>query len=140
MEIPDDPVPETCPQGTNVWVRLKDMSLTFDDKQILERGDELTDKHINYAQRILKSMFPAINGLRLTLLQDKPHKNSTSNSIQILHINGDHWVCATTVGTKKQVLVYDSWYTKWDEPSLSILQKQFRCSPSNVHILKNVQK
>lgn len=85
-------------------------------------------------------MFPAINSLHLTLLQDKPHKQSTCNSIQILHVNGDHWVCATTVGTKKQVLVYDSWYTKWDEPSLSIIQKRFRCSPSNIHILKNVQK
>ena len=78
------------------------MSLTFDDKRILERGGKLTDKHINYAQRILKNMFPAINGLCLKLLQDKPHKQSTSNSIQILYINGDHWVSATTVGTKKQ--------------------------------------
>ena len=56
MEVPDDPVPETCPQGTNMWVSLKDMSLMFDDKQILERGGKLTDKHINYAQRILKSI------------------------------------------------------------------------------------
>ena len=91
MEVPNDPVPETCPQGTNTWVNLKDMSLMFDDKQILERVGKLTDKHTNYIQRILKSMFPAINGLYLTLLQDKPHKQSTSNSIQILHINGDHW-------------------------------------------------
>ena len=102
---------------------LKDMSLMFDDNGILERGGKLIDKHINYA-----------------LLQDNPYKQSTSNSIQILHINGGHWVCATTVGTKKQVLVHDSWYTKCDEPSLSILQKQFHCSSSNVHILKKVQK
>ena len=85
-------------------------------------------------------MFPTINGLHLTLLQDKPHKQSTCNAIQIFHINRDHWVCATTVGTKKQVLVYDSWYTKWDESALSILQTQFHCSPSNIHVLKNVQK
>ena len=140
MEVPDDPVSITCPQCTNTWVSLKDMYLMFDDNRILERGGKLIDKHINYSQRMLKSMFSAINGLCLTLLQDKPYKQSTSDSIQILHINGDHWVCATTVGTKKQVLVYDSWYTKCDEPSLSILQKQLHCSSSNVHILKNVQK
>ena len=125
MEVPDDPVPETCPQGTNTWVNLKNTSLMFDDKRILERVGELTDKHINYAQRILKSMFPAINGLCLTLLQHKPHKQSTSKSIQILHINGDHWVCTTTVGTMKQVLVYDSWYTTWDEPSLLYFNRLF---------------
>ena len=62
----------------------------FDDKRILERGGKLTDKHINYAQGILKSMFSAVNGLHLTLLQDNPYKQSTNNSIQILHINGDH--------------------------------------------------
>ena len=50
------------------------MSLTFDDKNILQRGGKLTDKHINYAQRVLKIMFPTINDLYLTLLQDKPHK------------------------------------------------------------------
>ena len=49
-------------------------------------------------------------------------------------------MCDTTVGTKKQVLAYDSWYTKWDESALSILQTQFHCSPSNIHVLKNVQK
>ena len=74
MEVPDDPVPETCPQCTNIWVSLKDMSLMIDDKRTLEIGGKLIDKHINYAQRILKSMFSAINDLRLTLLQDKPYK------------------------------------------------------------------
>ena len=39
-------------------------------------------------------------------------------------------MCVTTIGTRKQVLVYDSWYTKWDESALSLLQKQFHCSPS----------
>ena len=90
MEVSDDPVSKTCPQCTNTWVSLKDMSLMFDDKRILERGGKLIDKHINYAQRLLKSMFSAINGLHLILLQDKPCRQSTSNSIQILHINGDH--------------------------------------------------
>ena len=62
----------------------------FDDIRILERGGKLIDKHINYAQRLLKSMFFAINNLCLILLQDKLYKQSTNNSIQILHINGDH--------------------------------------------------
>ena len=51
----------------------------------------------------------------------------------VLHINGDHWVCATTVGTKKQVLVYDSWYTKWDEHTSNV-------APAMFIWFKNVQK
>jgi len=67
---------------------------------------ENSDKHINAAQRILKIMFLKINGLQLTLLQDKPHIESTENALQIFHIEGNHWVCATTIGaTEKKVLV-----------------------------------
>jgi len=69
--------------GTDTWVKVHDISLTFDDKYILEQGEKLTDKHINCAQRILKLKFPSINGLRLTLLQNKAHKNKTTNAIQI---------------------------------------------------------
>ena len=50
-------------------------------------------------------------------------------------------MCATTISTSvKRVLVYDSGYTKWDESALCLLKKQFRCSPSNISILKGVQK
>jgi len=87
--------------------------LTCSDKKIISSGDKLTDKHINLAQRILKGKFLNINGLRLTLLQDEPHKEPTCNAIQIFHIGGDHWICATSIGAPgKKVLVYDSGYTK----------------------------
>ena len=52
---------------TDTWIKVQDISLTFEDKCILEK---LTDKHINCAQQILKLKFPIINGLRLTLLQN----------------------------------------------------------------------
>jgi len=74
-------------------------------------------------------------------LQDKPHNECTNNTLQIFHISGDHWLCATTIGTPgKKVLVYDSGYTKWDEEILTLLKKQFHCSPSNICVLKDVQK
>ena len=74
----------------NVWLRVKDISLMNDDRRILETEEMLTDKHINSAQRLLKLSFPEINLLRLTVLQDKGHKEPTTNSIQILHVNSDH--------------------------------------------------
>ena len=77
-------------------------------------------------------MFQKINGLHLTLLQDKAHKEPTKNSLQIFHVGEDH---ATNVGKSgKRVLVYDSVYTKWDESALCLLKKQFRCSPSNISV------
>ena len=87
-------------------------------------------------------MFPKINGLHFTLLQDKAHKEPTKNSLQIFHVGEDHWICATNVGKSgKRVLVYDSAYTKWDESALCLLKKQFRCSPSNIiSVLEGVPK
>ena len=72
--------------------------LTYYDKDILVSGEKLSDKHINLAQRILKGKFSKINRLHLTLLRDKPHKESTNNAFQIFHTCGDHWLCATTIG------------------------------------------
>ena len=76
-------------------------------------GEKLTDKHVYLAQRILNLKFPKMNGLRLTLLQDKAHKDSTNNALQIFHTGGDHWICATTIETLgKEVLVCNSAYTR----------------------------
>ena len=140
--IDDEPVEMQLPQNhSKTWIKVRDVSLTYDDKRILESGEKLSDKHINIAQRILRKKFPKINGLCLTLLQDKPHKEPTNNALQIFHIGGDYWVCATTIGVSgKRVLVYDSGYTKWDESTLYLLKTQFRCSPINICIVKGVQK
>ena len=59
------------------WVKIEDISLTIGDKRIIEEGRMLNDKHINLAQRMIKQKFPSINGLHLTLLQDKPHTEQT---------------------------------------------------------------
>ena len=38
------------------------------------------------------------------------------------------------------MLVYDSAYTKWDDTTICLLKVQFRCSASNISIIKSVQK
>jgi len=48
-------------------LKFKDISLSAADPKILEDGGMLTDKRINFAQRLLKHAFPNINGLQLTL-------------------------------------------------------------------------
>ena len=140
--IDQEPVVVQSSQNSDkMWVKVRDISLTYYDKDILANGEKLSDKHINLAQRILKGKFSKINGLHLTLLQDKPHKEPTDNALQIFHMGGDHWICATTIGTSgKRVLVYDSGYTKWDELALCLLKTQFWCSLSNISVLKGAQK
>ena len=46
----------------------------------------------------------------------------------------------TTTPANKQVLVYDSAYTKWGEKSLSPIMKQFQCAMGGICIVNGVQK
>jgi len=85
-----------------------------------------------------EAQISSINGLHLTLFQNKAYKNKTFNAIQIFHVNEDHCVCTTTIGTvQKEVLVYDSWYT---EATLAMAGKQFWCNSHSIKELKEVQK
>ena len=62
---------------------------------------ELSDVEINFAQELLKQQFPQINGLQLTLLQEKPlhpTEDSVKNKIQIIHCKSrNHRIVASTV-------------------------------------------
>ena len=51
------------------WV--KHLTLTQDDEVMLQSGDQLTDKHINAAQKLIKEQFNHIQGLQDTLLSQK---------------------------------------------------------------------
>jgi len=94
---------------------------------------------INYTQRLLKGMFLEINGLRLTLLQDMEHKETTVNLIQILHVNGNHLVCAVTAPKGKQVNVYNFSFSNWDQSSYKALQFQFHYNTCNTRFINGVQ-
>ena len=85
----------------DMWIKIKDITLTNLDRRLISDGEKLIDKHINSAQRTLHEQFPNLNGLVLSFLQCRPLNGPTSNGIQILHICGDHWVVAATgIGSK----------------------------------------
>ena len=137
MDNDNDCPPESLASDAT-WVKINNLALTSADKQLLTNGEKLSDKRIIAAQRILKITFPR---LRLTLLQDKLHKESTEIALQIFHIEGSHWVCATTIGASgKEVLVYDSAYTRWSDQAVCFVRKQLRCAASSITIQKKVQK
>lgn len=66
-----------------MWVQIKDIILSIEDRQLILNKQQLTDKHINGALRLIHEQFPAINGLVLTLLQNRPLHGSLANSMQI---------------------------------------------------------
>ena len=58
----------------HTWVQANKCTLTLADKKtLLMFGSSLTDKHVNYAQTLLRHQFTNnVTGLQSTLLQYKP--------------------------------------------------------------------
>lgn len=104
----------------------------MDDKSTIksEIKKRLEDQYLNFGQRLLKEHFPGINGLRLTLLQDKSHTPPVSNAVQSLLVRGNHWITAHT--QEKGKVVYDSLYSTVDATTARTIQTTFHCSMVNI--------
>ena len=105
------------------WMRFNRNTFTISDRDKIPDGSRLNDRHINYAQNIIKCQF-SIKGLQSTLLQ------STSrlpiSELQIVHSKGNHCIVASTILTKpNSVDVYDSLYNSIDPESLKTIQNLF---------------
>ena len=80
-------------------------------KILLMLGALLTDKHINYAQALMKQQFASVGGLQSTLFQYKPLQNKFLEGIQIIHSHGCPWVVAQKESCSSSIVkVYDSLY------------------------------
>lgn len=92
-------------------------------------GEMLTDKHINFVQRLLHRKFKTISGLQSTLtLSSKSRKipvKNASNTLQIMHCRGCHWITVSTIKSYPRVIVYDSIYPSVDEDTMKILKQMF---------------
>jgi len=53
------------------WTQHDGIVLSEHDKVQLCSGKWLSDKHVNFAQSLLKKQFPQVNGLKSTLLLHK---------------------------------------------------------------------
>ena len=127
------------------WVQFgKGLVLTTADKEHILAGEKLNDRHIDFAQNILKEQFCTIRGLQSTLLQEKPRKMPTEKNtrvIQIIHSRGDHWIVASTLlPTDSSILVYDSVYHTLDQTTKKIILNLFPASKSVEMVQINRQK
>ena len=101
----------------------------FNEESII-MGKQLEDLEIDYAQRLLKSQFPHLNGLQSTLIQQKACLTTDQvyeNKIQIVFCNiRKYWIVATTVDCNDgEVKVYDSFYSYLDKESLRTVMNLF---------------
>ena len=85
------------------------------------------DKHMNFAQGVLKKQFPGLNGLQCTLLLPKQNIIlSPINYLQIVHARNNHWIVLSTLGClPNQVKIYDSLYSDVEEQTTGLIRKLF---------------
>ena len=65
----DSPVEGEVAATSDVWVKYDTCVLNVIDKEIVDTGMELTDRHVQFSQHLIKKQFSTIGGLCSTLLQ-----------------------------------------------------------------------
>ena len=74
----------------------------------LENGEMLNDTHLDFANQMLKKQFPDVRDLQSPLLgQSLSFAVTDPPFVQVLHVDGLHWLTVIVVHTSL-VKVYDS--------------------------------
>ncbi len=98
---------EVVPMNDQSWIQelLSQKELTE-----LISGKWLSDSHIIAAQKLLQRQFKLISGLQPPYLeQHNQFKKITTNGVQVINENSNHWVCVSTIGSLPNTIdVYNS--------------------------------
>ena len=124
----DDDFEEQISETSEVWQSYNRHRLTLSDKQKIIDGSMLNDKHINFAQCVLKIQFNLAEGLGCTFYQYKPRSDDCKIQcgLQIVHCRArNHWILATNLSKEGMLDVYDSVYSTLDEPTHDVLKNLF---------------
>ena len=88
---------------------LPSLQLFLEDKISVENGEWLDDRVINVAQLLLKHQFPSIDGFHSTIIVAANQAAILGGgTVQILHVGGNHWICATVSKDKSDVMIFDT--------------------------------
>ena len=75
---------------------------------------------------MIKRQFGYIQGLTSTLLlSSRPHPPLGSGALQIIHTRGNHWILASSIGCKNEVLVFGFLYCDIDGPTKCMIMEIF---------------
>ena len=80
-------------------MKIGGISLHDSDKRIIVDRQWLWGTHLSAVQFLLKRQFPQINGLEDTVLVLHEGNTIAPSSVQVLHINGNHWITISTIDT-----------------------------------------
>ena len=94
-------------QVTRKWLQLSKSCFQKNAKHLW-----INDNHVASTQILLKQQFLQLGGLDFTLKQEtKSLKPLLPNSLQVIHVDGNHWAAASTVNCKREdIMIYDSLY------------------------------
>ena len=129
---------------SDAWLRLNGITLYETDKYSLLKDDSwINGSHMTAVQLLLKSQFPHLKSLQDTLKQDiDKMQPAPTGSLQVLLVNCNHWVVASTCGTNNNtdITIYDSMYSFIHDHTKLLLshlvhttQKFFTVSVANVN-------
>ena len=92
----ESPPKKKSRRDPETWLQLDGALLSNTDREIVCNGGWLNDKHINYAQSLLKKQFPHLHGWRKTLLLRQEQKK-IKKGVQIILTHGNHWMVVSNV-------------------------------------------
>ena len=105
---------------SELWLSIGGIPLYSTVKQIISNGQWLWDTHLSALQFLLKQQFPAIKGLEDCNLVLREGNVLLPGSVQILHVNGNHWLTVSTMDPGYDVTVYDSLHFSLHESTKSL--------------------
>ena len=86
----------------------------------------MNDKHVSFAQNVLKFQFSENEGLKPTILQGRFKFTSSKHIVQILYVHGDHWVTISNLKCDaSKIIVYDSVYFHVDQEVKDLISNLF---------------
>ena len=101
----------------------------------------LTDNHMLKANTIFKKEYPDVDGFQDTLLQQNfSWAVPSSEFVQVLHVNGNHWITISNIGiSDNSVNVYDSLYNGITQTTKELISKYVHKDRIKLNII-NVQQ
>ena len=127
----------------DIWIRIHGKTLRYVDKEAILK-QWLWGTHLTAVQLLLKSRYPNINGLLdPSVFVHKDNQEISPGSVQILHVNGNHWITITTLTNfidSHCDVVYDSLYANVSQATKMLLarlikipRKELKIKIANTH-------
>ena len=122
-------VPTTYVDNTQAapWQSIGRTALNMSDRGCIISGDKLNDKHMNFAQMLIKQHFKHLECLKYPVVLStlKPFP-TTTKILQIMHTREDHWVVASMIRCAEgEINIYNSLYGSVETSTTSLIVKLF---------------